>query len=96
MASPAARAVRKGPERAGTPGQLSRADRVAVRIGWTLARAHARCSDRVGLAANLGGSDACDQAIADFAATYADRSERDYAGLQSAGEDGRAEATTDI
>jgi len=39
--------------------------------GWTLARAHARSGDRVALAAYLGGSDAFDQAIADFAETYA-------------------------
>lgn len=64
--------------------------------GWTLARAHARSGDRVALAAYLGGSDAFDQAIADFAETYADQNERDYVAFQSAVDDGRAEATTDI
>ena len=64
--------------------------------GWTLARAHARSGDRVALAAYLGGSDAFDQAIADFAEIYADQNERDYAALKGAVEDGRAEATTDI
>ncbi len=64
--------------------------------GWTLARAHARSGDRVALAAYLGGSDAFDQAIADFAETYADQNERDYAALQAAVKDGRAEATTEI
>ena len=64
--------------------------------GWTLARAHARSGDRVALAAYLGGSDKFDQAIADFAETYADQNELDYAALQAAVKDGRAEATTEI
>jgi len=64
--------------------------------GWTLARAHARSGDRVALAAYLGGSAKFDQAIADFAETYADQNERDYAALQAAVKDGRAEANTGI
>jgi uncharacterized protein DUF2252 len=51
---------------------------------WTLARAHARSGDRIALAAYLGGSDTFDQAIADFAETYADQNERDYAALKTA------------
>jgi hypothetical protein len=47
--------------------------------GWTLARAHARSGDRIALAACLGSSARFDQAIADFAETYADQNERDYA-----------------
>ena len=64
--------------------------------GWTLARAHARSGDRIALAAYLGGSGKFDQAIAGFAEKYADQNERDYAALQAAVNDGRAEATTDI
>jgi uncharacterized protein (DUF2252 family) len=64
--------------------------------GWTLARAHARSGDRIALAAYLGGSAKFDQAIADFAETYADQNERDYAAFQAAVKDGRAEATTEI
>jgi uncharacterized protein (DUF2252 family) len=64
--------------------------------GWTLARAHARSGDRVALAAYLGGSDKFDQAIADFAETYADQNERDYASFQAAVKEGKAEATADI
>jgi len=64
--------------------------------GWTLARAHARSGDRVALAAYLGGSTRFDEAIADFAETYADQNERDYAALQAAVKDGRAEATSEI
>ena len=64
--------------------------------GWTLARAHARSGDRITLAAYLGRSTKFDQAIADFAETYADQNEGDYAALQTAVKEGRAEATTEI
>jgi uncharacterized protein (DUF2252 family) len=64
--------------------------------GWTLARAHARSGDRVALAAYLGRSAKFDHAIAEFAETYADQNERDYAALQAAVKDGRAEATVGI
>ncbi len=64
--------------------------------GWTLARAHARSGDRIALAAYLGGSAKFDQAIADFAETYADQNERDYAALKTAVKEGRAKATTEI
>jgi uncharacterized protein (DUF2252 family) len=64
--------------------------------GWTLARAHARSGDRIALAAYLGSSAKFDQAIADFAETYADQNERDYAALKTAVKDGKAEATTEI
>ena len=64
--------------------------------GWTLARAHARSGDRVALAAYLGGSAKFDQAIADFAETYADQNELDYAAFQTAVKDGRAEAVTGV
>jgi uncharacterized protein (DUF2252 family) len=64
--------------------------------GWTLARAHARSGDRIALAAYLGGSDKFDQAIADFAEVYADQNELDYAALQAAVKDGKAEAATGI
>ena len=64
--------------------------------GWALARAHARSGDRIALAAYLGGSGSFDQAIADFAETYADQNERDYAALQAAVKDGRAKAASEI
>ena len=60
--------------------------------GWTLARAHARSGDRVELAAYLGSSDKFDNAIADFAETYADQNERDHGELSDAVRSGRAEA----
>jgi uncharacterized protein (DUF2252 family) len=64
--------------------------------GWTLARAHARSGDRIALAAYLGGSAKFDQAIADFAETYADQNERDHAALQAAVKDGKVTATTGV
>ena len=42
------------------------------------------------------GSARFDQAIADFAETYADQNEDDYTALQNAVKDGKAEATTEI
>ena len=52
--------------------------------GWTLGRTRARSGDPIALASYLGGSARFDQAIADFAETYADQNERDYAALQTA------------
>jgi hypothetical protein len=59
---------------------------------WTLARAHACSGDRVALGAYMGGSDKFDNAVADFAETYADQNERDHAELAAAVAAGRAEA----
>jgi uncharacterized protein (DUF2252 family) len=64
--------------------------------GWTLARAHARTGDRITIAAYLGGSDTFDQAVADFAETYADQTERDHAALADAVASGRVQAQTGI
>jgi hypothetical protein len=49
--------------------------------GWALARAHARSGDRVEISAYLGKSERLDEAIADFAETYANQMERDHAAL---------------
>jgi hypothetical protein len=57
--------------------------------GWTLARAHAKTGDRSAIAGYLGASDCFDEAIADFAASYADQNERDYAALLAAIKSGR-------
>jgi hypothetical protein len=64
--------------------------------GWTLARAHARTGDRIAIAAYLGGSDKFDQAVAEFAETYADQTERDHAALADAVASGRVQAQMDI
>jgi uncharacterized protein (DUF2252 family) len=60
--------------------------------GQTLARAHARSGDRIAIGAYLGKSDVFDQAVADFAAAYADQNERDHASLAAAVDSGRVKA----
>jgi hypothetical protein len=61
--------------------------------GWTLARAHARSGDRIAIAAYLGQSAVFDQAIAEFAAAYADQNERDHQALTAAVASGRVTAS---
>ncbi len=64
--------------------------------GWTLARAHARSGDRIAISAYLGNSTKFDNAIADFAETYADQNERDHAALAAAVAAGRVEAQSGV
>jgi uncharacterized protein (DUF2252 family) len=68
----------------------------AEACGWTLARAHARSGDRVAIAAYLGKGRVFDRAVADFAVTYADQNEKDYAALVDAVKDGRIDAQEGI
>jgi uncharacterized protein (DUF2252 family) len=60
--------------------------------GETLARAHARSGDRVAIAAYLGTSERFDEAITEFASSYADQNERDYDAFVAAVASGRLEA----
>ena len=62
--------------------------------GWTLARAHARSGDAVAMATYLGTGDRFDHAMANFAETYADQNERDYATLKQAVDSGKVAAET--
>jgi uncharacterized protein (DUF2252 family) len=64
--------------------------------GWTLARAHARSGDRVAMAAYLGGSSAFDEAIREFADSYADQNERDHQALVTAIVVGRISAEAGV
>lgn len=64
--------------------------------GWSLARAHACSGDRFAIAAYLGKSDRFDQAIADFAADYANQNEADYVELLDAERDGRISVAREI
>jgi uncharacterized protein (DUF2252 family) len=64
--------------------------------GWTLARAHARSGDRFAIAGYLGGGDAFDSAVVEFAESYADRNERDYHLLRSAVASGHLTARTGL
>ena len=65
--------------------------RYAQICGGILARAHARSGDRIAIGSYLGGGDSFDEAMAEFAAAYADQNERDYAALEDAVADGRLE-----
>lgn len=71
--------------------------RLYARIcGQTLARAHARSGDRVAIAAYLGSSDRFENALADFAETYALQNELDHAALAEATKVGRVTAQTGL
>ena len=60
--------------------------------GWTLARAHAKSGNAAAISGYLGKSDRFDDAIAKFAAAYADQTERDHATLVKAIRSGRIES----
>jgi uncharacterized protein (DUF2252 family) len=64
--------------------------------GWALARAHARSGDRIAISAYLGSSAKFDNAVADFAETYADQNERDHAALAAAVDTGRIQAESGV
>jgi uncharacterized protein (DUF2252 family) len=63
---------------------------------WTLARAHARSGDAIAIGAYLGGTDAFDRAVSDFAEAYADQNERDHEAFVSAVKRGALEARADL
>jgi uncharacterized protein (DUF2252 family) len=71
-------------------------DAYARMCAWTLSRAHARSGDRIAIASYLGNSVVFDEALADFAETYADQNERDYATFKAAIASGRIEATMGV
>jgi len=60
--------------------------------GRTLARAHAKSGDAALISGYLGKSEAFDQAIGEFALTYADQNEKDHAALVAAVKAGRIKA----
>jgi hypothetical protein len=62
--------------------------------GWTLARAHARSGDRIAIGAYLGGGDAFDRAMVDFALAYAGQNTRDFEETNAAARAGRLSTST--
>ena len=64
--------------------------------GSTLARGHARSGDRIAIAGYLGSGRCFDDAMADFAETYADQNDRDHQALVAAVESGRIDAQSGI
>jgi uncharacterized protein (DUF2252 family) len=63
---------------------------------WTLARAHARSGDRFAIAAYLGKTDAFERAVAQFAESYADRTESQYRQMYDAAQCGSVAAVTGV
>ena len=61
----------------------------AALCGTTLARAHARAGDAAAIAGYLGQGAVFDEAIGEFAMTYADQTERDWRGFLDAISAGR-------
>ena len=68
----------------------------AQMCGWTLARAHACTGDRVAIASYLGKGTDFDEAIAEFAASYAEQNDLDHQALLEAIDQGRIKAQTGI
>ncbi len=64
--------------------------------GWTLARAHARSGDRIGIAAYLGNGPTFDRAIVEFSKAYAEQNELDYKRLTKAVRSGKLVAETGL
>ena len=64
----------------------------AALSGATLARAHAKSGDRIGIASYLGKKDTFAQAMGDFAESYADQNDADFASLLDAAATGRIKA----
>ncbi len=62
--------------------------------GWVLARAHARTGDPAQIAGYLGAKDVFDEAIAKFAARYADQTEKDHEVFLKAIRNGRISVRT--
>ena len=71
-------------------------DLYARLCGATLARAHARSGDAIAIGSYMGGSEKFDEAMADFAESYADQNERDYERFAAAVDSGQLEAVRDI
>ncbi|GHH88575.1 DUF2252 domain-containing protein [Streptomyces capitiformicae] len=71
------------------PGLLALFGRLC---GASLARAHARSGDPIAIAAYLGAGDRFDRALTEFAQSYADQNERDFAALEAACRSGRIRA----
>jgi uncharacterized protein (DUF2252 family) len=68
-------------------------EQYAKLCGWALARAHARSGEPAKISGYLGSSDKFDEAMADFATSYADQSERDYNVLRKAVRNGKLDVS---
>src|SRR5260370_39162164 len=68
------------------PAALSK---YAKMCGSALARGHAKAGDAAAISGYLGSGESFDEAIAAFACTYADQTERDHAAMVQAVKAGR-------
>jgi len=64
-------------------------DQYSSLCAWALALAHAKSGDAAMIAGYVGKSDELDEAMVNFAFTYADQTEKDYQALVSAAKSGR-------
>lgn len=64
--------------------------------GWALALAHAKSGDAAAIAGYCGRSDALDEAIAEFALSYARQTEQDYEAFAKSRRTGRIKATQTV
>jgi len=64
-------------------------DQYSRLCGWALALAHAKSGDAAMISGYVGNSDELDQAMVNFAFTYADQTEKDYQALVAAAKSGR-------
>jgi len=60
--------------------------------GWALARAHARAGQPALIAGYMGKGNEFDEALADFAISYAQQNERDFEALAQAARQGRIDS----
>jgi uncharacterized protein (DUF2252 family) len=67
----------------------------AEMCGWALARGHAKSADAAVISGYMGRSDSFDHAVAIFASTYADQTERDHAAMVQAVQAGCLVAQTE-
>ncbi|MDP1748438.1 MAG: DUF2252 domain-containing protein [Reyranella sp.] len=64
--------------------------------GWALARAHARSGDAASISGYMGVSEVFDDAISDFAAEYADQTQKDHRAFVKAVRQGRIKANLEV
>ena len=74
-----------------SPKQLTN---YAKLCGWTLAHSHARSGDPIAISGYLGDRRGVADAIAGFAAAYADQNDQDYLAFKAAIDDGSLAAET--
>jgi hypothetical protein len=88
--------IRYGPPPANTANGWRASRRSGASTGATLARAHARSGDGIGIAAYLGTGAAIERAMLAFGEAYADQNALDYAALAAAVKTGRVAAETGL